>query len=145
MSALYKAYVDPGGLFDLVPSTALVPNVDAIAGIAKNEAVPADAADDAVRLLRVVGPPQCIAPLVAMVGYPHSNPKFKYVAADSALKCGGLPAAEDVPRQLAVNSGEKLVGYWGDQSGVDAKDRKPEPTLGQRAKELAARLGPPLK
>ncbi|HEY6034799.1 MAG TPA: hypothetical protein VIV58_11080 [Kofleriaceae bacterium] len=208
MSALYKAYVDPGGLFDLVPSTGLVPNVEAIAAIAKNEAVSADAADDAVRLLRVVGSPQCIAPLVAMVGYPHSNPKFKYVAADSALKCGGLPAAkdvvkalpdgpyrqdelvggvvvditlmtpraqvlqtfrdllaekgriprwvaieglaamkstEDIPRLQAVNSGEKLVGYWGDQSGVDPKDRKPEPTLGQRAKELAARLGPPLK
>jgi hypothetical protein len=208
MSALYKAYVDPGGLFDLVPSTALVPNVDAIAAIAKNEAVPPDAADDAVRLLRVIGPPQCVAPLVAMVGYPHTNPKFKYVAADSALKCGGLPAAkdvvnalpdgpyqqeelvggvvvditlmtpraqvlqtfrdllsekgriprwvaveglaamkstEDIPRLQAVNSGEKLIGYWGDQSGVDPKDRKPEPTLGQRAKELAARLGPPLK
>ncbi|HET9990760.1 MAG TPA: hypothetical protein VFQ65_19655, partial [Kofleriaceae bacterium] len=208
MSALYKAYVDPAGLFDLVPSAGLVPNVDAIAAIAKNEAMPADAADDAVRLLRVIGPPQCIAPLVAMVGYPHTNPKFKYVAADSALKCGGLPAAkdvvkalpdgpyqqqelvggvvvditlmtpraqvlqtfrellnekgriprwvaveglaamkstEDIPRLQAVNSGEKLIGYWGDQSAADPKDRKPEPTLGQRAKELAARLGPPLK
>ncbi|MEO6771662.1 MAG: hypothetical protein ABI467_01405 [Kofleriaceae bacterium] len=208
MSALYKAYVDPGGLFDLVPSTALVPNIAAIAAIAKNEAVPADAADDAIRLLRVIGPPQCVAPLVAMVGYPHTNPKFKYVAADSALKCGGLPAAkdvvhalpdgayqqeelvggvvvditlmtpraqvlqtfrdllaengriprwvaieglaamkstEDIARLQAVNSGDKLIGYWGDQSAIDPKDRKPEPTLGQRAKELAARLGPPLK
>jgi hypothetical protein len=208
MSALYKAYVDPAGLFDLVPSTALVPNIDAIAAIVKNEAMPADAADDAVRLLRVIGPPQCIAPLVGMVGYPHTNPKFKYVAADSALKCGGLPAVkdvvnalpdgayqqeelvggvvvditlmtpraqviqtfrdlltekgriprwvaieglaamkstEDIPRLQAVNSGEKLIGYWGDQSAADPKDRKPEPTLGQRAKELASRLGPPLK
>jgi len=203
LSALYKAYVDPNGLFDLVPSAALVPNVAAILAIAKNNAMPADAADDAVRLLRVVGPPACVAPLLSMVGYPHPNPKFKYVAADSALKCGGLPAVKDVvralpdtayqqeelfggvvvditlmtprdqvlqtfrdllsekgrisrwvaieglaamkstadvPRLQAISSGEKLLGYWGDQSGLAPKDRKPEPTLGQRAKELAARL-----
>lgn len=208
MSALYKAYVDSQGLFDVVPSTSLVPTIDALTAIAKDENSTADAADDAVRLLRVIGPPACVAPLVSMVGYPHSNPKFKYVAADSALKCGGLLAVKDVvkalpdgpyeqaellggvvvditvmtprsqvlstfrdllkePGRLAkwvaieglaamkstedipglnqVNSGEKLLGYWGDQSGVPAKDRKPEPTLGQRAKELASRLGQPSK
>ncbi|MEO8552517.1 MAG: hypothetical protein ABI678_21215, partial [Kofleriaceae bacterium] len=203
MSALYKAYVDPNGLFDLVPAAALAPNVATLVAIVKDDTMPSDAADDAVRLLRVVGPPACVAPLVGMVGYPHPNPKFKYVAADSALKCGGLPAvkdvvralpdtayqqeelfggvvvditlmtpreqvlqtfrdllnekgriprwvaieglaamksATDIPRLQAVSSGEKLLGYWGDQSGLAPKDRKPEPTLGQRAKELAARL-----
>jgi hypothetical protein len=138
-----------------------------------------------------------------MVGYPHANPKFKYVAADSALKCGGvavvkdvvhalpdgpyrqeelvggvvvdismmtprprvlqtlrdllgdrgriarwvaveglaaMKSVEDAPRLAAINSGEKLTGYWGDQSGLDPKDRKADPTLGQRAKELAERL-----
>jgi hypothetical protein len=34
-----------------------------------------------------------------------------------------------------------LTGYWGDQEDVPAKDRKKEPTLGARAKELAASLG----
>ncbi len=208
MSALYKAYVDSQGLFEIVPATALQPNIEAITAIAKDEASSADAADDAVRLIRVVGAPACVAPLVSMVGYPHTNPKFKYVAADSALKCGGLLAVkdvvkalpngpyqqeelvggvvvditvmspraqvlatfrdlleepgripkwvaieglaamkstEDIPRLTAVSSGEKLVGYWGDQSEVPAKDRKPEPTLGQRAKELAAKLGQPSK
>lgn len=204
MSALYKAYVDSQGLFELVPPTSLVENIAPITAIAKDEASTADAADDAVRLLRVIGAPACVAPLVSMVGYPHTNPKFKYVAADSALKCGGLPAVKDVVKALpdgpyeqaellggvvvditvmtprnqvlatlrelldapgrlpkwvaveglaamkstediarlnAVNSSEKLLGYWGDQSGIAAKDRKPEPTLGQRAKELAGRLG----
>jgi hypothetical protein len=203
LSALYRAYVDPGGMFDLVSSAALVPSVDAITSIAKDENVSSDAADDAVRLLRVIGPPACIAPLVGMVGYPHTNPKFKYVAADSALKCGGaavvkdvvhalpdgpyrqeelvggvvvdismmtprpqvlqtlrdllgdkgriprwvaveglaaMKSVEDAPRLAAINSGEKLIGYWGDQSGVAPKDRKADPTLGERAKELAARL-----
>jgi hypothetical protein len=204
MSALYKAYVDPGGLFDIVEATPLVPNLDAIVAIAKDDAMPGGAADDAVKLLKVVGAPACIAPLVGMVGHPHANPRFKYVAADSALKCGGLRAikdvvhalpdgayqqeelmggvvvditmmtprpqvlatlrelladkgriarwvaieglaamksVEDIPRLQGISSNEKLVGYWGDQSGVDPKDRKQDPTLGQRAKELAQAIG----
>ena len=35
---------------------------------------------------------------------------------------------------------DKLVGYWGDQSGKVPAERKTDPTLGQRAKELAAKL-----
>jgi len=205
MSALYKAYVDPGGLFDLVESGPLVPNLDEIVKVATDDAMPGAAADDAVKLIRVVGPPKCVAPLIGMIGHPHSNPTFKFVAADSALKCGGIASIkdvvhalpdgpyrqdelmgavvtditlmpprpqvlavlrellqdksriarwvgieglaamksiEDVPRLAAVSSGEKLVGYWGDQSGVDPKDRKQDPTLGQRAKELSERLKP---
>ena len=47
-----------------------------------------------------------------MVGYPHTNPKFQYVAADSALKCGGLPAAKDVVKALPDGpyQQEELVG-----------------------------------
>jgi hypothetical protein len=204
MSALYKAYVDPAGMFDILDAAPLVPNLDAIVAIAKDDSMPGGAADDAVKLLKVVGAPACIAPLVGMVGHPHANARFKYVAADSALKCGGvravkdvvhalpdgayqqeelmggvvvditmmtprpqvvavlrelladksriarwvaieglaaLKSTEDIPRLQAVSSGEKLVGYWGDQSGVAPKDRKQDPTLGQRAKELAAAMG----
>jgi hypothetical protein len=204
LSALYKAYVDPAGLFDLVESAPLVPNLPAIEAIAKDEAIPGAAIDDAVKLIRVIGPPQCLAPLVGMIGQPHPNPRFKYVGADSALKCGGVKAikdvvhalpdgpydqqelvggvivniaamspraevianlrdllaekgrmsrwvaieglaavksTEDAPRLAALSSSDKLIGYWGDQSRVDPKDRKQDPTLGQRAKELAEALG----
>jgi len=51
-----------------------------------------------------------------------------------------MKSVEDAPRLSAINSGEKLIGYWGDQSGLAPIDRKADPTLGQRAKELAARL-----
>lgn len=205
MSAAYKAYVDPGGLFDLVGPAPVEANLDAIVAIARDDAMPGGAANDAVRLIRAVGAPGCVAPLVSMVRHPHSNPRFKYVAADSALKCGGIAAIKDVVRALptgpyqqeelvgavvtaialmkpreqalvavrelvadkswvvrwvavealaamdakddlariaAVSSRDRLVGYWGDQSEVDPKDRKREPTLGERARELAARLTP---
>lgn len=205
MSAAYKAYVDPGGLFDLVSPAAVEANLDAIVAIAADDAMPGGAANDAVRLIRAIGAPGCVAPLVSMVRHPHSNPRFKYVAADSALKCGGSAAIKDVVRALpigpyqqeelvgavvtgitlmkpreqaivaarellsdkswvarwvavealaamdskedlarigAVSSRDRLVGYWGDQSELDAKDRKREPTLGERARELAARLTP---
>ncbi len=204
MTALYKTYVDPGGLFDLLEPAPLVPNLDAIVGIAKDDAMPGAAADDAIKLIRVIGPPKCLPPLIGMIAHPHANPRFKYVGADSALKCGGIKAIKDVVHALpdgpyeqqeleggvvvditsmnpraevigvlrellgdksrlarwvaieglaalkstedaaklaALGSGEKLVGYWGDQSGVDPKDRKQDPTLGQRAKELADLMG----
>lgn len=202
MTALYRAYIDPQALFDVQVPDALAPNIDALVAIARDPATPPNAAGDALKLVRTIGPPRCIAPLVGMVGYPHPNPRFKLSAADSALKCGGAPAIHDVvdalpnvpyerdelfgavvadivqmppaqalpavrallaepgriPRWVAIealaamkstadahaiaaiSSSEKLLGYWGDQSDVDPKNRKAEPTLGQRAKELAAGL-----
>jgi hypothetical protein len=55
---------------------------------------------------------------------------------------GELKSVEDQAKiaSLAGNK-DKLVGYWGDQSGVDPKDRKPDPTLGERAKQVANALG----
>jgi len=145
--------------------------------------------------------PQCLPALVNMVGHPHADPRFKFVGANNALKCGGVksikevvhalpdgPYAKDeldgavaseiakmtpkdqvlavlhelldskrtlerwvaiealaamkIPAETAriasVKGSEKLTGFWGDQSGLDSKDRKAEPTLGQRAAELAS-------
>ena len=194
MSALYKAYVDPGGLFDMVSPEALVPNLAAITSIAQDDAMPPAAANDAVSLIRVIGMPQCEPALVSMVAHPHPDPRFKYMAANNALRCGGVKAIEDVVHALPdgpyardeltgavsgeiakmspkdqvlaalhdllgskrtiekwvaiealaamkipeenariakVSGNEKLTGYWGNQD-------KPEPTLGQHAKELAS-------
>ncbi len=55
-----------------------------------------------------------------------------------------MKAKDDGPRLAALSGAKaKLVGYWGDQSGKDPKDRKADPTLGQRAKELADGLAAP--
>ncbi|HTR52876.1 MAG TPA: hypothetical protein VMJ10_19310 [Kofleriaceae bacterium] len=204
LDAIYKAYVDSGGLFDPCPPAALQPDIDRFVAIAKDEGLGANVAQDGVKLLRTIGPPACIAPLVGMVGHPHPNPHFKYVIAQQALRCGGVAAikdvvralpdvaytkeeldgaiaaeiapmsprvqvlaalrellddkshiarwaavetlaamksTEDAPRLAAVKSSDKLVGFWGDQTGLPPKDRKEEPTLGARAKELAEQLG----
>jgi hypothetical protein len=132
-----------------------------------------------------------------MIAHPHANPRFKYVGANNALKCGGtkgisevvralpdgpyekeelvgavageiarmtpradvqaalrellgdkgkmsrwvaaealaaMKSVEDAPRIAAIKSGDRLLGFWGDQG-------KPDPTLGQRAAELADQLG----
>lgn len=195
MSALYKAYVDPGGLFDMLGPEPLVPNLQEIANIASDDAMPPQASNDAVSLIRVIGMPHCQEALVGMVAHPHPDPRFKYVAANNALRCGGVKAIEDVVHALPdgpyardeltgavsgeiakmspkdqvlaalhdllgskrtiekwvaiealaamkipeenariakVTGNEKLTGYWG--NGSD----KPDPTLGQHAKELAA-------
>lgn len=206
IGALYKAYVDPGGLFDLADPAALVPNLDALVAVAKDENMPGQVTNDSVELIRAAGSPQCFQPLLSMITYPHREPRFRYVAAYSALLCGGvksfvevvralpdsgtyakddlvggiagqiakmtpkdqvlaglrsllddkgrvarwvaiealaaMKSTEDAPKIAALaSSKDKLVGFWGDQSGKDPKDRKEDPTLGQRAKELAESLG----
>ena len=50
----------------------------------------------AVALIRVVGAPACIAPLVSMVAHPHPDPAFRYFGPDHALKCGGVAAIKPV-------------------------------------------------
>jgi hypothetical protein len=198
MGALYRAYVNSEGLFDVVEPAALAPNLDELAKVAQDDRMPGAAANSAVALIRSVGPPQCLPPLLAMIPHPHADPRFRYLGPDHALKCGGVKAIEDVVRAMpdqaydreslagsvvlgisrleprdqvlvalrdllndksrvarwvAIESlaamksvedapkiaavkggGDKLIGYWGDEPG------KPEPTLGQRAKELSAQL-----
>jgi hypothetical protein len=198
MGALYRAFVNPEGLFEVVDPAALVPNLGALAEVAQDDAMPPAAANSAVALIRSVGPPQCLPPLLAMIPHPHADPAFRYMGPDHALKCGGVKAIKDVVRAmpdqpydqkslagsvvLAISKmqprdqvlvevrdllddksrtarwvaietlaamksvddaskiasvkggGDKLVGYWGSTGS------KPEPSLGQRAKELAAGL-----
>jgi len=112
MAALYKAYVDPAGLFDLVDSAALVPNLDTITQIAQDDSMPPGAANDAVSLIRVVGMPKCLPALVSMVAHPHPDPRFKYVGANNALKCGGEKAILDTVHALPDGpyEREELVG-----------------------------------
>lgn len=204
MNALYAAYVNPRGQFEIRTAEPLVPYVAQLGGIAETENLPEGVPDDAISLIGAAGPPACIAPLVGMISYPNSSPRFKYAAANNALKCGGLAAVKDAvhglpdvpyaqldlkgsvageiakmtPRdqvlavlrelltdknkiarwtavetlllmksvedapKLAAMSGDKelLVGFFGDQSRVPEKDRKTDPTLGQRAKEVAGML-----
>jgi len=200
LAALFKAYVEPDG-FAPADREALVANFSTIVDVAKDDRMPAEAANDAVALIRAVGPPRCLAPLLGMIGAPHRNARFKYVAANNALKCGGvkavgdvarslpdagvyarddlagavsgeiaqmtprdqavaaarallgesstiakwvgiealgaMKAAEDAPKIAALaSSRERLVGYWGERG-----EGKPDPTLGQRAREISAELG----
>lgn len=200
VSALFLAYVDPAGAFQPADPAALAPNLNALAELAKDDAQKPRVTNDAVALIRVVGAPACLAPLVSMIGAPHRKPEYKFVVANNALRCGGPAAIVDVVRALpdagandrtqvtqeisgeiakmsprdAVlaalrtllgekstlgkwvaiealaamkstddapaiaalgSSRERLVGYWGEEQGKD------DPTLGQRAKELAASLG----
>ncbi|HEX2689007.1 MAG TPA: hypothetical protein VHN14_20435 [Kofleriaceae bacterium] len=100
MSALFKAYVEPAGLFAVADPQALVPNLAAIVEIAKDDAQDSQVANDAVSLIRALGAPQCLAPLLRMIGTPHRNARFKYVAANNALKCGGTKAIIEVVQAL---------------------------------------------
>jgi hypothetical protein len=100
MSALFKTYVDPNGLFDVADVEALVPSLPAITSIAKDDTQGGRVTNDAVALIRVLGAPRCLPPLLAMIGAPHRDSQFKFVVANNALKCGGTAAIVDVVRAL---------------------------------------------
>ncbi len=205
LDALYKAFVKTDGTFRLVEPAALAASVDRLVGIAKDDRLSAQPVNDAVQLIRAVGAPACLAPLLGMINYPHPDPRFRWVGVDSALRCdavAALPAvalslpvqgsyARDVlggavwstlatmtarkdaiagaARQMLSNrswvarwiaietlgqlggpadvellgklarDGARLNGYWGDDSLPPSK-RKPTPTVGSRAAEIAAAL-----
>jgi hypothetical protein len=205
LDALYEAYVKPDGTYTIVDPASLAPNVDKLVALAKDERLAAQPVNDAVQLIRAVGPPACLQPLLGMINFPHPDPRFRWVGVDSALRCdpvAALPAValslsprarypKDVlggvtwlslgatavrrdeiaaaARQMLGNrswvarwiaietlgqlggkgdaelvarlsrDGARLEGYWGDD-GLPPAQRKPSPTLGARAAEIAAAL-----
>jgi hypothetical protein len=113
IAALFTAYVDPNGLFEVADPAALVPNLAAIAAIARDDTQPGRVANDAVALIRTLGAPACLAPLVSLVGAPHRNAGFKFVVATNALKCGGVQAIGEVVAALpdaGVYARDQLTG-----------------------------------
>ncbi|MBK7534113.1 MAG: hypothetical protein IPI49_01835 [Myxococcales bacterium] len=203
ISALYRSYVDPRGLFTVADPAALIPHVQTLVGFASADQ-DGQVTNDAIALVRATGSPTCIAPLLAVVAYPHEDPQYRLIGASAALACGGPSAIKPVVlalpdaayehrnfggsiwtviakskeraatlsalRDLAAENSKlarwvaiealaelrstedlgvlqtiaadrrKLTGYWGSQSDVSSKERKAEPTLGERARELAATL-----
>jgi hypothetical protein len=205
MSALYRAFAEPGGMFDVADPAPLVPNLDRIVEVAKDDTQSAQVVNDAVGLIRATGMPHCLPPLLAMVTHQHRDERYRWVGVNNALKCGRVEAIAPVvaalpldgsydrevvagatwteiakmsPRENAlaeartllaspswvarwigvealaaarskedlarikglVGDKTRLNGYWGDQSDLAKKEQKPEPTLGQRASELAREL-----
>lgn len=205
ISALYKAYVEPPGqMFARGDPAGLSPNVAAIARIIRSDDSSNRMINDAIAVLGAAGMPECLEPLVAMIGMDRGA-RFRWVAANNALRCGQLAGIDEVaaalptsasyekeamagsvvgeiarmspPEQALATSREllghqswvarwigievvgklgakadadrldalagdkaRLAGYWGDQSDLPKKERKPEPTVGKRAAELAAVL-----
>jgi hypothetical protein len=205
MSALYRAFAEPGGMFDVADPAPLVPNLDRIVEVAKDDTQSAQVVNDAVGLIRATGMPHCLPPLLAMVTHQHRDERYRWVGVNNALKCGRVEAIAPVvaalpldgsydrevvagatwteiakmsPRENAlaeartllaspswvarwigvealaaarskedlarikglVGDKTRLNGYWGDQSDLAKNEQKPEPTLGQRASELAREL-----
>ncbi len=113
VGAVWKAFIDPGGLFAAADPAALVPNLDRIGAIARDDSRGARIANDAVELIRAAGMPGCLAPLVAMVGQPHRDPRFRWVGANNAIRCGGAKALPIVAAQLSTSGSYELPQLLG--------------------------------
>ncbi len=192
-------------MIDVADPAALVPNLERIVDVAKDDSQSPQVTNDAVGLIRATGMPHCLPPLLTMVSFQHRDDRYRWVGVNNALKCGRVEAIapvvgalpvdgkyehetlagavwqeiakmsprdgalaaartllassswvarwvgaealaaakskEDLPRIKAlVGDRARLDGYWGDQSDLPKKEQKPEPTLGQRASDLAREL-----
>jgi len=107
--ALWRAFVDPGGLFDVQTNEALLPNLDTIVALAKDDAQPGAVVNNMLALIERVGPPKCLPPLLAMIPLPNKS-QFKYAVAGAALRCGGAKSVAQVV--LALPQGG---AYWRDE------------------------------
>lgn len=101
MDQLYTAFIDPGGLFPVADPAALATSVDRLGQIARDDAHSARIANDAVELIRAVGMPGCLDPLLAMVNQSHHDPRFRWVGANNAIRCGGAKALTAVATSLS--------------------------------------------
>lgn len=100
MRALAKAFTEPDTQFEAADPAGLTPNLDQLVAIAKNDKMPPEAANRAIDLIRLVGPPKCVEALVSMIGVAHGNPIYRYSIPNNALRCGGPPAIQQVVRAI---------------------------------------------
>ena len=130
MGALYRAYVYSEGMFDVVEpqaaAAALGPNLDELAKIARDDRMPGAAASSAVALIRSVGPPACLPPLMSMLKAPSHDSRFKYVATFNALRCGGAKSVVEVVRAMPEGGVYVKDELQGSVSGEIAKMTPPD-------------------
>ncbi|MBP6630106.1 MAG: hypothetical protein KBG28_28900 [Kofleriaceae bacterium] len=109
LSALYRAFVEPGGLFTAAPPASLAPTLDTLIAIAENPANDNRTVNDSVSLVRVVGMPGCLAPLAKMAASPDLG--RRYIGANNALKCGGPKAIVTVVNALPEGKYDREALY----------------------------------
>jgi hypothetical protein len=117
LSALFRAYVDPGGLFDNREPAPLEPDLNELIEIAGDSSRSSRITNDAIALISAVGMPKCLAALVELMAAPNRDARFRYVGADSALRCGGVqaivPVAEALPTDGPYEAAELKGAVWG--------------------------------
>ncbi|MEJ7597536.1 MAG: hypothetical protein WKG01_06465 [Kofleriaceae bacterium] len=121
MTVLYRAYVDPGGDFDIVSPEPLAPNLDKIVTIAKDDTQVGEVVNIALDLIRVTGTPQCFKPLLSMIGVAHKVGDFRYVVANKALVCGGNKSIVEVVTALPTQGAYDLAAVYGSIASEIAK------------------------
>lgn len=131
MNALYQAYVDPLGLFPVADPAGLASSLDRLGAIARDDANPPAIANDAVELIRAAGLPGCLDPLLAMVNQTHADPRFRWVGANNAIRCGGAKAFTAVATSLST-------GAAYEQKVLVGAVVSPLPQLGDRDALVAA-------
>ncbi len=116
MEALYQAYVANDNRFEVADGKGLVPQLDRLVAMARDETRPVAIVNDAIRLVGAAGSPACIKPLVELIAFPHENEAFLWVSANAALQCGKaqaiVPVVDAIPENGAYEKSKLAGALW---------------------------------
>ncbi len=119
IDALYRAYVDSGGLFPVLGKSdvgGLAGTLDRMATLAQADDTPDRMVDDLVDLMVAAGPEHCVAPLLTLVKQPHRRRKHYLVSANAALRCAAhaaiVPVMEALPTAQPWSQAELRGALW---------------------------------
>lgn len=92
LAAMHEAFVQPVSGQPVPARPALVGEVERLGQIARDENLSGVMNNDAVDLVAVIGPPECIAPFVELTKMPSLQQAFRWVGIQRGLRCGGAQA-----------------------------------------------------
>lgn len=127
LDALYGAYVDNGARFELADGRALIPHLDRLAAMARDDDSPLVMRDRAIALLGASGPPACVEALVPLIAASHRNDMIRWVSANAALRCGKaraiVPVAEALPPEGAYEASKLQGALWEPMAALDEREQ----------------------
>jgi hypothetical protein len=104
LAAMHEAFVQPASGQPVPARPALVAEVERLGQVGRDENLPGVMNNDAVDLIAIVGPPECIAPFVELTKLPSLQPAFRWVGIQRGLRCGGaqalVPIVEAMPTTI---------------------------------------------
>jgi hypothetical protein len=127
-AALWESYVEaPSGQTPLDGRAGLLPQLAKLVAIVQDEGRPGEMINDASDLIAAVGPPECLAPFVAMIQLPHARENYRWMGSQKGLRCAGdaaiVPIVEAIPTDVAYDRARLEKYVWREILAINARTK----------------------